>query len=241
MTQYFIHSVAVIENNSYGLVVLDVLRKTELEPRLYGDYEERKAEKTFENGTVKVGKQKKFVYGVSTNAKTRPAMFDILAQIVNEEPESLCSEDIFIELKSLVTNKRGKPEALPGTHDDCIMSYLITRYALTNGKSFQNRFGISAMMTSANAKSEQTGVNMNGFMTIMDIGNNGGATIDPSVYNEIARQQSMLHQEDLKENGDPNRLKNGRLIQHDRNQIYRTNASRDLENMIWGLNDPNNY
>ncbi len=153
VTQYLFHAVINIENNSYGLNLLDALMKIpSLEPRLYRERLERQAEQTLSEGHIVKRKTMKIVYGTSTNTKSRPLMYEMLPAIVDYEPEAFVSPAFYEELKNLVRNPRtGKIEARVGMHDDIIMSYLITRYSLQYGKCFQERFGISKVPCPANA------------------------------------------------------------------------------------------
>lgn len=149
-TFYFRNSVVNIENNSMGIAILDALMKTELEPRLYKEYVERQAEKTLSDGNVVKQKTKRLVYGTSTNTKSRELMFELLPAIVDDEPDVFVSDLFFGELKNLVRNKHGKVEARSGFHDDIIMSYLITRYSLNYGKTFQTLFHINSIASESN-------------------------------------------------------------------------------------------
>src|SRR5574344_1988401 len=144
MTQYLIHSILVMENNSYGLAILDVLMKNPtIEPRMYREVLDRKAEKTLNNGMIQEKKTKKVVYGVATTSASRKIMYDILGTIVREEPEVIVADMFYSEIKTLQVKKTGKIEAMDGMHDDIIMSYLVFRYALACGKCLKQMFGIS--------------------------------------------------------------------------------------------------
>ncbi len=152
-TEYFIHAIINIENNSYGKNIIDALMKDPvLEPRMYRETMERQAEKTLNNGVAVKQKTKKVVYGVNTNGTTRKLMYEMLPTIVDEEPEVFVSDDFYDEVKNLVRNKKGKVEARVGCHDDIVMSYLITRYALVYGKCFSERFHIASIATPNNVK-----------------------------------------------------------------------------------------
>jgi len=65
-------------------------------------------------------------YGVSTNAKTRPQMMDLLISIARDTPHVLTSPMIFNDIRNLRYHN-GRIQAADRTHDDSIMSYLIAR------------------------------------------------------------------------------------------------------------------
>ena len=54
--------------------------------------------------------------------------------------ENFVSNDIIDDIFTLIKNKRGKVEASPGNHDDCIMSYLIALYVFYHGNNL-HRYG----------------------------------------------------------------------------------------------------
>lgn len=168
-TNYFIHSIINIENNSYGLAILDRLVKTTLEPRLYCEYVERQGEKILESGTVVKQKRKKLVYGTNTNNKSRDLMYQMLPCIVDDEPEVFISDQFYSEIKNLCRVKN-KVEARQGAHDDIIMAYLITRYSIAYGNGFKDRFGIMPIKSKANIHDGHSTLNniSSSFVNILD-------------------------------------------------------------------------
>lgn len=151
-TIYFPNSIVIIERNSVGAAILDVLKKTSLEPRLYREMAERSAETTLSDGKIVKSKTNKLIYGVDTTSKSRNIMIGILYNLVDEHPEIFQSEDLFKELQSLEKNpKTGKVEAMQGTHDDLVMATCFFYYAVKFGKSFQRLFHISGIPVPENA------------------------------------------------------------------------------------------
>jgi len=171
LTEWFVHGLLNIENNSYGLNIIDsLIRDPNIEPRMYREEVERQGEKTLSDGFIQKKKTKRIVYGTSTNQQSRKLMMDILPTIVDECPEVFVSEDFYNELKALTRSKSGKIEARQGYHDDIVMSYLITRYAITYGKCFKDRFHILPVATQANGRTgEGQSYNLvNQFSTMID-------------------------------------------------------------------------
>jgi hypothetical protein len=118
-------SIFIIERNNYGLNVIDTLVRTKSK-RLFYTYSLQDKDKT-KNVT-----KDNIKYGVDTSVKSREIMFDNLFTLVNEEPHVLGVDDIYNEVRTLEYNKQGKIEHNDISHDDCLLGYLIVRYALSN-------------------------------------------------------------------------------------------------------------
>jgi len=67
-------------------------------------------------------------YGFRTTAATRPLILAGLVEVVREHPQWLWDKDTLRELLTFVRNPRGRPEAQPGAHDDCVMALAIAYY-----------------------------------------------------------------------------------------------------------------
>lgn len=160
MTMYFSHAILNIENNSYGLGIVDELSKDPyIMDRMLRETVERLGEKRISDGSIQKTKTKRVVYGTSTNSQSRKLMFEMLPAIVRDEPQVFACEEFYSELKNLVRNPRtGKVEARAGAHDDIIMAYLITRYSIAYGKCFRDVFHICSVPTPSNAKYDQGSV-----------------------------------------------------------------------------------
>ena len=66
--------------------------------------------------------------GVRTTARTRPLMLAELVRVVRDETHTLNDETTLREMLAFVRNARGRPEAMPGEHDDCVMALAIAHY-----------------------------------------------------------------------------------------------------------------
>jgi hypothetical protein len=73
-------------------------------------------------------------------------MMDMLMSIVRETPHLITSPLVFNDIRNLEI-RNGKIQAIKGLHDDSIMSYLITRWAIAYTPYFKNKKIIGGMLT----------------------------------------------------------------------------------------------
>jgi hypothetical protein len=69
------------------------------------------------------------IEGFPTTTKTRPVMLNRVGVLIRETPELLHDIDTVKECLTFVKNEKGKPEAVPGTHDDRVMALGIANFA----------------------------------------------------------------------------------------------------------------
>jgi hypothetical protein len=100
----------VVENNSYGLSVLEHLEKAEY-PHLY-----RKVK--FDKITDKYLQ----TLGFHTTAQTRPFLLAKLQKFVNERKINIIDQRLQYEINTFVYSSEGKPEASGKKHDDIIFA-----------------------------------------------------------------------------------------------------------------------
>jgi hypothetical protein len=199
-TFYFPHAIVVIENNSIGTPILDILMKDPaIEPRLYREEDRRMAEVTLEDGKIVKTTRKKMIYGVTTASNgqhngSRDKMFAILRDIVDTTPEAIVSPELYSELRTLQVKKNGRVEALSSAHDDLIMSYLISRYAILYGECFKQKFHISPIPSIKNVRNTNYMSDMlTNFGSIMAASNANAAAKNPnSDYSQFAQMSGVL-------------------------------------------------
>lgn len=145
MNVWFRDAFLVIEAAPIAIPILQRLSIIpDIERRLFKQLVERQAERKLSDGTIKKEKVKVWRYGVSTNSETRPQMMDLLLTIVRDTPQVLTSPLVFNDIRNLEV-RNGKIQATGNLHDDSIMSYLITRWAIAytpyfKGKKFKGGF-----------------------------------------------------------------------------------------------------
>lgn len=93
----------------------------ELERLGYEKQYVREREDSYTHGIVRS-------YGFKTTALTRPLIISMLAKISNEQPELINDAQTIDEMLTFVRNEKGRPEAMEGEHDDCVMSLAIAHY-----------------------------------------------------------------------------------------------------------------
>lgn len=74
-------------------------------------------------------------FGFNTNASTRPVLIALLKEYMRDTPENCTDYKTLGEMLTFVKNDSGKAEALPGEHDDLVMSLGITLSIRTQQKS----------------------------------------------------------------------------------------------------------
>ena len=67
-------------------------------------------------------------YGFRTTAATRPLILAGLVETVREHPEWLSDRETVRELLTFVRSPSGRPQAQPGSHDDCVMALAIAHH-----------------------------------------------------------------------------------------------------------------
>lgn len=67
--------------------------------------------------------------GFRTTAGTRPVILAELVEIAREHTDWLWDKTTLEEMLSFVRSPRGRPEAQPGAHDDCVMALAIAYHA----------------------------------------------------------------------------------------------------------------
>jgi phage terminase large subunit len=75
-----------------------------------------------------VTKKVRMSYGFRTDRLTRPTIIAGLVGIMREHPELVDDEDTIQEMLTFARNSKGRPEAIEGAHDDCVMALAITYY-----------------------------------------------------------------------------------------------------------------
>ena len=118
-------SIFILENNSYGLPIITNLAKR-IPNNLYYDYKLTDKEKS----KFMVPKKDNITYGFSTNTVTRPAMLDILKNIMENEPQVIRCKEIYEDIKGLEYSRTGKIEHSRTSHDDVLFGYLFIRHVL---------------------------------------------------------------------------------------------------------------
>lgn len=140
-------AILCIERNNTGIGIIQHLLRSDIAGRIYFDKdkelaEERMKELEHESESMLKAKAKlDTYYGVWTGPQSRPIMFGILANRVQDFPGDFITQNITRDISKLVM-KGGKIQAASGWHDDSIMSYLIGMYVYTYGNNLE-AFGLN--------------------------------------------------------------------------------------------------
>ena len=84
----------------------------------------REVEDTF------TGKRKK-AYGFQTTRVSRPVIVAELKEVARDDITLIEDGETLLEMLSFAKNEKGRPEALPGKHDDLVMALAIAHHART--------------------------------------------------------------------------------------------------------------
>jgi len=140
MTEFFPNSILFPERNSIGITVIQRLLKTRISSRIYFEKKEAKAEKRASADYDKAtGKYYIKVYGINTDASSRPKMIDLIQDFFDYEHEKIHSSWIINDILMLQRIK-GKIQHPPEGHDDSLFSFLMVRYALAYGTNLNHFF-----------------------------------------------------------------------------------------------------
>ncbi len=110
------------ERNNHGHTVVHVLEEARY-PEVYRHLEYDAAGARFLRA------------GFPTDTKTRPMILDALAEVIRTGQLDCPDPRFWLEALRFHRNALGKPEALPGAHDDRVMSLAIGVYLATLGRS----------------------------------------------------------------------------------------------------------
>jgi len=200
MQRWFTEAFLVIEAAPIAIPILQRLSVIpNIERRLFKQLVERQAERKLSDGTIKMEKIKVWRYGVSTNSETRPQMMDLLISIARDTPQIITSPLVFNDIRNLRYHN-GKIQAAEKMHDDSIMSYLITRWAIAYTPYFRGKKFIGGMLTKNILEEGSrilTGLDlkMGGFGSMLAMDNPVGRTnakskeISSTVYAEEAEKR----------------------------------------------------
>ncbi|WP_304576733.1 hypothetical protein [Romboutsia ilealis] len=137
--------ILAIERNHNGESVISDLRETAIAPNLYYDNTKDPLGSTVDSkidakGFLVQEAQRRKLYGVWTGTNSRKQMMDLLETKVKEEKDKFTSRNVIEDILNLVI-KNGKIQASAGSHDDCVMSYLIALYVYYYGRNL-HRYGL---------------------------------------------------------------------------------------------------
>ena len=88
----------------------------------------REVEDTYLNKTVRR-------FGFRTTSVTRPIIISMLVDYLKDYAGMIEDPDLLKEMLTFVRNDKGRPEAAPGEHDDCVMAFAITVYILPQARA----------------------------------------------------------------------------------------------------------
>jgi hypothetical protein len=154
---YFRNSLLCIERNSYGLVIIQRLVKSDIVDKLYYNVKDKSDTaviKDIKSQSFSTSLAEHIEYGINTTVSSRNIMMELLRYYIINNPDLFVDENITGEIRTLQYNK-GKIEHGPGCHDDRLMSLLMALFAINQNDNY-SRF----RRTEDQVKNKASGVMM---------------------------------------------------------------------------------
>lgn len=136
-------SLIIVEANK-GRELINYFLESKYRTHLYYDIDKlnsKVVESTDPYGALKKAAYERRAYGFDTTRGSRPKLFAILENFVEERKSDLYTQYIVKDIIGLERKNTGRVEASEGHHDDNIMSYLIGLYVYFNASNLEE-FGI---------------------------------------------------------------------------------------------------
>lgn len=158
-----------IERNHNGESIISDLRETIIAPNLYFDNSKKIGPtvdaKVSAKGFLEEEAQRRRAFGVWTGRDTRPMMMDLLEMVVKEQKDRLSGKNVVEDIIKLEI-KKGKIQASPGAHDDCVMSYLIALFVYYYGKNL-GRYGLQKGYKPGMDKTKSVDTNISAYKQVL--------------------------------------------------------------------------
>ena len=122
MDNYCPRSVIVVENNK-GRELIHCLLETRYANNVWFDSEKLEAKESVNTKEPDTSGEK--ALGFNTNKATRKILYDILEDMVTEEPDKICTKLLVDSVCALERSATGRIAAAAGKHDDMVMAFLI--------------------------------------------------------------------------------------------------------------------
>lgn len=142
--KFFPRGILCIERNNNGSSIIDGLLETVVAPNVYFDNSKQIGpvvdSKLDQKGFLLREANRRKAHGVWTGKDSRETMMGLMEQIVLERKDLITGKNVIEDMIKLEL-KKGKIQAGPGAHDDCVMSWLIGMFVYNYGKNL-NRYGL---------------------------------------------------------------------------------------------------
>ena len=144
--KYIPKAVLVIERNSMGIYLIQMLLESDIRDNVYwsqnaGKELQQMTEESPQDRQLREMSDIYQKYGTYNSATVRKAMMELLFQYVDCCKDLLCTEYLTNDICKLVRKSTGRIEADKGEHDDCLFSWLHAIYVFHTGDNLET-FGI---------------------------------------------------------------------------------------------------
>lgn len=199
----FTNAILIVERNYSGKNTIDHLLRTKIAKNIFYEKKEMTAEKKQNLDVKKASRETRItkVYGINTDKTSRPAMMDILRDVVRKEYDTLSSEDLVNQIAGLERNpKLDRIDHAEGGHDDMVMAYLLIRYVWAFGRNLGNWFVQRSTITddpsagrSAYARQVQSVVSYNSGNNLANMRQSSGSGFDSSTLIREQQQRNKMN------------------------------------------------
>lgn len=118
----FSHAFLIVERNNHGLTVIRRLQDLNYPDQyLFVDHT---LDRAYADRSVKRA-------GFLTTSKTKPLVLDNLKALIRQGESGIRDPQTISECRVLVVDERGRINAQPGAHDDCVMAYALAVHGLS--------------------------------------------------------------------------------------------------------------
>ena len=145
VTKYLPNALVVIEKNGVGIGLVSRLVRSSIKKNLYYSIKEHVAEERTNGVTLMQQKTRVKVYGVDNSKDVRARMMEILFSRVQYHKDKFIAQILHDEMAGLTYKQSGgnyRVDHSPNTHDDQIMSYLLTLLVWYDEPMLVERFNI---------------------------------------------------------------------------------------------------
>lgn len=170
-----------------------MLIKTSIKKNLYYEIKDRILEEQFDGIKVVRRKEKRRVYGSTSDKRKRDTLIELLHQRVQHHRDKFKTRELYEELLTMVVKPNGKVEHADDAHDDLIFSYLWALYVFYYGEDLVNRYHLMKTEIYTDDNYDETS-----FALEEEYEDDNTVTLDIDVYRDKEDEVSKIIDDQIK-------------------------------------------